>query len=133
MYQPVVVNARQWLRFIVAGTFNTALSYGCYLFLASYITYQLAYLCAYALGVVAAYGLNAKYVFRLSCSWRGLFSYPIVYVVQYGLGALLLWIMVQWVGLSQTLAPLPVMVCLVPLSYLINKAMLALLHKRQQL
>lgn len=124
MSWPVALNAGRWLRFLLAGVLNTGLSYGCYLLLAQYMTYQLAYLFAYVLGVVAAYGLNAWYVFRIACSWRGLLSYPAVYLGQYLFAALLLEAAVQWVGLSEANAPLPVMACMVPFSYLANKIVL---------
>lgn len=131
MSRPVALNTGQWVRFVVAGVLNTGLSYGCYLLLARYMTYQLAYLFAYALGVVAAYGLNARYVFRISFSWRGLLSYPVVYLGQYLLAALLLEAAVQWGGLSKAIAPLPVMACMVPFSYLANKLVLHWTHQRR--
>lgn len=124
MLRPAAFDTRQWLRFVLAGLLNTALSYGFYLLMVRYMGYQLAYLLAYALGVILAYVLNAGYVFRISCSWRGLLSYPVVYIVQYILAAILLEAAVNWVGLKQAVAPLPVMVCMVPLSYLVNKFVL---------
>ncbi|NML62587.1 GtrA family protein [Massilia sp. RP-1-19] len=112
------------MRFVAGGVANTAFSYGVYLLLQFVMDYQLAYLVAYAAGIVFAYWFNARHVFRVPLSWRGLFAYPLVYVVQYGLSALLLHVLVERLGAAPAWAPLPVTVAMLPLTYAMNRLVL---------
>ena len=116
--------ARRWLRFLLGGGINTAFTYGIYLALNLTMSYQSAYLIAYSMGVVFAYWFNAVLVFRVPLSWKGCFSYPLVYVFQYGASALLLGALVAVGGVSETLAPLVVTVGMVPLTYILSKRVL---------
>lgn len=116
--------ARRWLRFVVGGAVNTAFTYGVYLALSVILAYQLAYLFAYATGVVFAYWFNSVVVFRVPLSWRGLYSYPLVYAIQYIASALLLGVLVELAGLSEIIAPLVVTVCMVPVTYVMSKFVL---------
>lgn len=118
---------RRWLRFAAGGAVNTGASYGIYLLLHLVMPYQAAYLLAYAAGVLFAYWFNSVFVFHTPLSWRTLFTYPLVYAVQYLLSAALLAVAVEGLRLPSGLAPLLVAACMVPLSYLINK--MALLRR----
>lgn len=116
--------ARRWLRFLLGGGINTAFTYGVYIALNLVMGYQSAYLIAYSMGVVFAYWFNAVLVFRVPLSWKGFFSYPLVYVIQYGASALLLGALVEVGSVSETLAPLVVTVGMVPLTYVLSKRVL---------
>jgi putative flippase GtrA len=127
----VLVNERidRWLCFLTGGAVNTAFSYTVYLFLKIIMAYQWAYFIAYALGVVFAYWFNASWVFRVPISWRGLLSYPIVYVIQYLISALFLGALIEKWGVSVNLAPFYVIVALLPITYLMNRVVLTLTSK----
>jgi putative flippase GtrA len=112
------------MRFILGGGANTAFTYSAYLAMKLVLEYQVAYLIAYAMGVVFAYWFNAVVVFRVPLTWKGFFSYPLVYVIQYGASALLLGVVIEVVGLSETLAPLVVTIGMVPLTYVMSKLVL---------
>lgn len=116
--------AQRWLRFILGGGANTAFTYGAYLAMNLVLEYQVAYFIAYAMGVVFAYWFNAVVVFRLPLTWKGFFSYPLVYVIQYGASALLLGVLVEVAGVSEILAPLAVTIGMVPLTYVMSKRVL---------
>lgn len=114
----------RWLRFFLGGGANTAFTYTVYVALNSMLAYQFAYFIAYALGIGFSYWFNAKFVFRVPLSLRGLVSYPVVYLAQYVLSALLLGILVEGVGIEETFAPLLVTVALVPITYLLSRTVL---------
>lgn len=116
--------AQRWLRFVVGGGINTGFTYLAYLGLNTLLPYQVAYLIAYAVGIVFSYGFNARVVFHVPLSWRGLFSYPIVYVVQYGLSALLLGGLVEHLHIAESLAPLVITIALIPLTFVLSKLVL---------
>ncbi len=115
----------RWGRFLVGGAINTGFSYVLYLLLALALPYQLAYLLAYAAGVVFSYWFNAVVVFRVPLSWKGFLAFPVVYAVQYIISAMLLGLLVELLHVPHKLAPLAVAACMVPLSYLISKVVLA--------
>jgi putative flippase GtrA len=121
---------RRWLSFLVGGGLNTGLTYALYLFLSYLIDYQIAYAIAYAAGIVFAYIFNSKIVFKVEQSWVGMLIYPSIYLVQYLFGALLLGILVEYLHLHKAIAPILVIVLLLPSSYLLNKIVLKATHKK---
>jgi putative flippase GtrA len=119
------MDIRRWARFAAGGIANTAVTYALYLALIRVISYQWAYLMAYAVGIVMAYVVNSALVFRTAMSLAGLFAYPLVYVAQYLIAAGLLAAAVEWAGLPVTLAPLAVIAAMIPVSYVLNRLALA--------
>lgn len=115
---------QRWLRFLLGGGINTAFTYGVYLALNLVMGYQSAYLIAYSMGVVFSYWFNAVMVFRVPLSWKGCFSYPLVYIIQYGTSALLLGALVEVGSVSETLAPFVITIGMVPLTYVLSKLVL---------
>ncbi len=123
-FSEIKSRVRRWLRFLLGGGINTAFTEGIYFVLNLTMNYQLAYLLAYALGVVFAYWFNAVLVFKVPLSWKGFFAYPLVYVLQYGSSALLLGVLVEFVNMNEKLAPLLIAVCMMPLTYTISRMVL---------
>lgn len=112
------------LRFLIGGVINTGVSYSCYLLLKIIFSYQLAYALSYIIGIVFSYWFNAKLVFSVPMSWRGFFAYPLVYVVQYLLSALMLEGIVVRLFIKDSVAPLLVTVLMVPVTFSISKFIL---------
>ena len=110
-----------WLRFLAGGLLNTGLTYSLYFLLQKLFFYQVAYAIAYATGIVFSYWFNARIVFRTPLSWKGLMTYPLVYVVQYGSSALLLGIFIERLGIPPALAPLLVLVLMIPLTFFLSR------------
>ncbi|MGQ3889256.1 GtrA family protein [Legionella sp. CNM-1927-20] len=115
------------LRFLSGGFLNTVLTYAIYLLLKLVISYQWAYLFAYVAGIIFSYSFNAKIVFKVQYSWKVFSYYPLIYIFQYIVSSLLLYILVELEKLNDTIAPLIVILIMIPLSYFMNK--LVLLHK----
>lgn len=109
------------LRFLLAGAFNTAVTYVIYLAALQVMPYRFAYTGAYAAGIVLGYAVNTYFVFRANWSWKRMLAYPLVYLMQYGLGLLCLTVLVErhWVG--QQLAPLLVVLITLPLTFLASR------------
>lgn len=119
---------QQWLRFILGGIANTAITYGIYRFFANFVDYQWAYLISYAVGIVFSYGFNALTVFRVQLSWKGLLVYPLVYVIQYVVSAFALRILVGKLYISMELAPLIVIVAMLPVTFIMSRLIIKLTH-----
>ena len=115
----------RFVRFVFFGGVNTVATYCIYLLLSMLIHYQAAYLIAYISGIGLAYLLNLFFVFDAQSSSKKILSYPIIYIVQYLLGALLMYLILKKLNFSNFLAPLIVAILLMPISYYMNKRILA--------
>lgn len=111
----------EWLRFVIAGGANTAATYVLYLGLLEVVDYRVAFTTSFIVGIVLAYSLNAWFVFRTRWSLLTLFGYPVVYLVQYGLGLLLLTVEVDSLGVDRRFAPFINVVILLPVTFLLNR------------
>lgn len=123
---------KRWLLFLVGGGLNTGLTYGVYLGLCRLLGYQTAYFIAYVLGIVFSYLFNARLVFGQAWSWRGLFAYPLVYLVQYLLSAGALGLLVEWLHMPKLYAPLVVTAAMVPVTYVMSKLVLQVTANARQ-
>ncbi|WP_455925526.1 GtrA family protein [Pseudomonas putida] len=106
-----------FVRFLLSGAFNTAVTYGLYLLLLNVLAYQASYTIAYVTGIVLAFVLNRFFVFQ---SHRGLTSiilFPTVYLAQYLLNLIVVWLWVDRLHLSDKLAPLAAIALSVPVTY----------------
>lgn len=120
------------IRFLLSGVANTGLSWLIYLVLKNWMHYQFAFAIAYGFGIFISYCLNALWVFKVGFSWRGAFSYPWIYLLQYALSAPLLSILVEGLHQSRVWAPLEVSVLMVPLNYFLGKGVLMLSKPRDR-
>lgn len=109
--------------FILMGTFSTCVMYLLYIVLNFLLPYQMSYLISYVVTVVLSYVLNTRYVFKRNMSWRTFIQFPLVYVIQYVMGALSLEILVR-LGFSVTFAPCIILIVLLPLTFVLSKIIL---------
>lgn len=120
---------RRWISFLIGGGLNTGLTYCLYLLLSYLIDYQAAYAIAYVTGIVFAYFFNSKVVFKVEQSLIGMAIYPTIYLVQYLFGAMLLNLLVEHWHINKAIAPILVILLLLPSSYLLNKVVLKATRK----
>ena len=107
--------------FLIGGLSNTALTYGLYLILQYYMHYQVAYAVAYVVGIFLAYYLNTKFVFNVKRSWLSFGIYPVVYLMQYAFGAILLRFFIESLMINSSVAPVLVILFNIPFSFCVNK------------
>jgi len=115
----------EFARFLLAGATNTLLSYLLYLFLLEFLVYLLAYSIAYCIGIALSYFLNIYFVFKQRASLTSFVKFPIVYVIQYGLGVLILWLLVNGAGMAPAVAMLGVIAVTIPVTFLASRFVLA--------
>jgi putative flippase GtrA len=115
----------EFRRFIVAGVINTLSSYAVYLGLLQFVSYEVAYTLSTVTGVLLAYALSTKYVFRSTWSWSKLVRFPGVYVVQYVTGMALMWLLVEKLGVDDRLAPWVVLAIQVPPTFYLSRRIVA--------
>jgi len=117
-------SGKRFFSFLIFGGVNTAVTYLLYLWLSYMLHYQIAYFVAYVGGILLAYLLNLRYVFKTKNSLKKIALYPVIYVVQYLIGAFFMYLFLQVLYLPNAVAPLLVIILLVPISYLLNKEVL---------
>lgn len=64
-------------------------------------------------------------MFKETPTIKGLFAYPLVYVVQYALSAALLFVLVRWVDITVEFAPLLVAVLIFPVTFVLSRLIVA--------
>jgi putative flippase GtrA len=119
------------LRFLIVGALNTAAGYGLYLLLLRVCPYAVAYTLTWVGGIVLAFVSHSLYVFRTPLRWRRLVPYPLVYLGQYLLGLLVLYVGVEVLGWSERIMPVVALAVTLPASYLMNRMVLVTKPDRQ--
>jgi len=120
----ILASDRRWskfLRFIISGGANTAVTYLIYLMLLHFTTYQISYTIAYVVGIFAAYFINRHFVFRTHRGWQSIVLFPLVYVIQYLVSMCVLRLWVEQLHLSKEFAPLVAIAITVPLTFALSR------------
>ena len=115
----------QFVKFVGVGGINTGVTYIIYLFLLLFFNYQVAYTITYISGIYLAYYLNLKFVFKQSGSTKKVFLFPFVYLVQYLLGILILYVVIDKYAFPEETGPVFVVLLTIPLTYLLSKKILS--------
>ena len=115
---------RQFVRFGLVGVSNTLLSLGIYYLLVFLrVDYIVANTVAFVVSVLNAYYWNNRFVFSKTTKGhvRPLLKTYVAYGSTFLLGTLLLYVMVDLLGVSKYIAPLLNLVVTIPLNFLINR------------
>jgi len=109
------------LRFLVGGMLNTAVGYGGYLLLLHWVHYEIAYALAYAISIAVSYVFSAIVVFRQPLRLAAALRYPLVYLVQFLLGLILMRVLIETLHTPAWIAPLLVSACTIPVTFLLSR------------
>jgi putative flippase GtrA len=115
----------EFLGFVAVGAINTGVTYAVYLAARSYIHYSIAYTAAFVIGIALSYLLNVLFVFKGRHSINAAVTFPFVYMVQYFYGLIVLSMLVEVFGVSNTIAMLVVIATSVPLTFVLMKRVFA--------
>jgi putative flippase GtrA len=111
----------EFLRYLIVGGTNTAITYGLYLLLLLVMPYSAAYTVEYLLGIAISYYLNSRFVFHQPLHWKKAFQFPLVYIVQYMSGIALLSLSVEVLHINAEIAPLLVIAFTIPLTFVLSR------------
>jgi putative flippase GtrA len=115
---------REFYRFVFWGGVNTLTGYLFYVFLLLFLPYLISYSAAFVFSIFVSYVLNSKFVFNQELGLRKAIKYPLVYVNQYVLGAVSLYLLVHFLQVSKLVAPLLVVVLTIPVTYFLSRRIL---------
>ncbi|WP_338554877.1 GtrA family protein [Paenibacillus sp. KS-LC4] len=95
-----------------------------YLALLNIFNYSLAYSISYIAGIVISYVFNTIFVFKQPVSIKSFLKFPIVYIVQYLLNILLIYLFVEKFHISEKLALIISIFFTFPITYVLSKYVL---------
>lgn len=113
--------ASPFLRFLISGGVNTLGTYLLYLALLQLMPYWLSYAIAFVSGIALAYTLNRLFVFGAPRSEGKAAMLPLVYLAQYGLGAVIVYAWVDLLRLPASFAPLASIAITIPLTFVASR------------
>ncbi len=114
----------EFTRFLLVGATNTLFSYVLYLLLLLVVPYWPAYTLSYGAGIVLSYFLNVHFVFKKRVSLASFLKFPFVYLIQYSLGSLVLWLLVKHGGIDEKWAGALVSIVTIPVTFLASRFVL---------
>ena len=106
------------VRFGIVGVVAAALHYGIYWLLNDLMNVNVAYTLGYFISFVVNYLLSARFTFRRKKSVKNGFGFGVAHVFNYLLQICLLNLFI-WLGVSKSLAPVPVYCIAIPTNFLI--------------
>lgn len=112
------------VRYLAGGLANTALSYAVYWALLDFLDYQYSYAISYVFGILTSYLINLKLVFSSRHTWRKFLLFPLIYLVVYVVGAMVLHFAVEVLHVHEGIAPLLSIAATLPLSFLLMRWLL---------
>jgi putative flippase GtrA len=115
---------REFYRFVFWGGVNTLAGYLVYVSLLLFLPYLVSYSVAFLFSIFVSYVLNSKFVFKQELELRKAIKYPLVYVNQYVLGALSLYLLVHFLEINKLVAPLLVIVLTIPVTFFLSRRIL---------
>ncbi len=111
----------EFARFLVGGVGNTLATYALYLALLTILDYRLAYTAAYVSGILLAYWIGLRFVFRERGSWSKLGRFPLVYGVQYVLSVAVVVGVVEGLGVPAAFGPIAAVAVSIPVTFILSR------------
>jgi putative flippase GtrA len=112
---------REFIRFILVGGVNTLITFGIYALLLLVMPYLVAYTTTYVIGIFFSYLLNTRFVFKGSFGIKKALQYPLVYLVQYLVGLVALYILVDNFNINRLLASPLIILVTIPVTFLMSR------------
>lgn len=110
---------RRIVLFAIIGFVNTTTYYTLYLLIHLFARYLVAHVCAFVLAMISSYFLNTYFTFRTRPTVRTFLLFPLSNLANFVVTTLGLRILVGHVGMNATIAPVPVAVISIPITYLL--------------
>ena len=116
----MVINNKwiEFFRFALVGIAATAIHYGLYYILQKFINVNIAYSAGYIISFILNFYLTSYFTFKVKPSFGKLFGMGGAHIVNYLLHMVLLNLFL-YIGIRQTLAPIPVFAIVIPVNFLL--------------
>ncbi|WP_329445312.1 GtrA family protein [Streptomyces sp. NBC_01426] len=114
----------QIVRFGLVGGVNTATFFGIYLLLHPWMPYFAAYTLAFLLSMVGSFFMNTYFTYRTRPTWKKFALFPLTNITNYVIQSVGLFVLVQWAGMDDRIAPLVAAVVAIPFTFLLSRKIL---------
>ena len=118
MCKEMKVNWNEVIRFGIVGVFATLLHYGIYWVLNHYMNANIAYTIGYLLSFICNFFLSSYFTFKSKASVKRGIGFIGAHINNYLLHMILLNLFL-YLGVSETLAPIPVYLIAVPVNFIL--------------
>jgi putative flippase GtrA len=108
-------------RFLGIGIINTIFAYIVFIILLQVLNYNISYTISFMATIILSYFLNSKYVFKQKVSLSKFIKFPLVYIVQYLFGIVVLNILNIYMNTSNYINMLIVTILSIPLTFILSK------------
>lgn len=117
---------KEFLRFVIVGVGNTVNYYIFYLLFLELagIHYLVSHGAATVISMFISYFLNVYFTYQVKPSWKSFFMFPMSQIVNITVQAICLGVLVEFIGISSTLAPLFAMIVTVPITFIVTRRIL---------
>lgn len=122
---PKLLNS-ELFRFILVGFMNTFNYYILYLFFIHilHINYLVAHIAAFIISMVGSFFLNSYFTYKSRPSFSKFLKFPLTYVVNVSVSTISIYLLVQVMGLNETISPLIATLIAIPFTFVISKKIL---------
>jgi len=109
---------KEFIRFAIVGVISTGIHYGLYYLLNLVMNVNIAYTIGYVIAWCCNFYLSAHFTFKSETSVKRGVGFALSHGINYVLHMVLLNLFL-WLGLSETLAPIPVYCIAVPVNFIL--------------
>jgi putative flippase GtrA len=117
------------VRFALVGVLNTATYYCLYLLFGLFLPYLAAHVVAFILSMIGSFFLNCYFTFRTKPTWRKFILFPLSNATNFVVTSVGLYVLVQFFGINQRIAPLLAASVAIPITFLVAQLVLAGRHR----
>lgn len=113
---------REFNAFFIVGVVNTGIYYGLYLggLHALHLQYVIAHFTAVVISMAVSFLLNSYFTFSVKPTWKKFFLFPVTQLVNIGVTFIVLYVLVEWLRINSSIAPLAAMVVTVPITFIVT-------------
>lgn len=114
---------KEAIRFGIVGTISTSITYGVYYLLLHYINPSIAFTIGYLIAFVVNFILTTTFTFGVKATTKRGIGFTLSNIVNYSLSVGLLNMFI-WMGLSESIAPIPMFAITIPLNFIIVRRLI---------
>ena len=114
------------LRFVIVGFMNTGNYYILYLLFLHIFgwNYMLSHIAAFFISMVGSFFLNSYFTYKTKPTWKKFMQFPLTYVVNMSVTTGSIYLLVDILGMNETISPLLASVIAIPFTFFISKKIL---------
>lgn len=113
---------REFMRFIIVGGINTVTYYSIYL--SCLHIFQFHYFLSHAIGftisLIGSFFLNSYFTYKIKPTLVKFIKFPLTQVVNTLASTTILFILIEWLGINSSFAPLIAVIFTIPITFIIT-------------